>query len=53
VGVGVQPIIADHDLAFIRDMGGRPGDELQIIHPFLLRAAPTPAITDLALGLQE
>jgi hypothetical protein len=32
VGVGIQPIIADHDLALIRDMGGHPGDKLQIIH---------------------
>jgi hypothetical protein len=28
VGVGVEAVISDHDLAFIRDVGGHPGDEL-------------------------
>jgi hypothetical protein len=32
VGVGVLPIIADHDMPLVGDMGGHPGDELQIIH---------------------
>ena len=52
-GVGVEPIIAHHDLALIRDVGGHAGDELQIIHRLLPRAVPPPAITDLALGFQK
>ena len=28
MGVGVQAVIAHHDLAFVRDMGDDPGDEL-------------------------
>ncbi len=30
VSVGVQPIIAHRHLTLIRDMGGHPGNELQI-----------------------
>jgi hypothetical protein len=32
VGIGIEPVIPDRDLAFIGDVGRRPGDELQIIH---------------------
>jgi len=53
MGVGVEPIIAHHDLALFRDVGGHPGDELQIIHRLLFRVGPAPAITDPALLLQE
>jgi hypothetical protein len=33
MGVGVEAVISDGDLALVRDMGGDPGDELQIVHP--------------------
>jgi len=36
VGIGVQPILADGDLAVVRDMRSDPGDELQVVHPLLL-----------------
>jgi hypothetical protein len=53
VGVGVQPVVTNHDLALVRDMRSHPGDKLQIIHRLLLRAVPAPTITDLALGFQK
>jgi hypothetical protein len=36
VGVGVQPIIAHHDLAFIRDMQGHPGIKMVSLQPDLV-----------------
>jgi len=53
MGVGVQVIITNHDLALVGDMGGHPGNELQIIHPLLLARVLTVSVTDLALCLQE
>jgi len=36
VGIGVKAVVADHDLAFVRNMGSDSGDELQIVHRLLL-----------------
>ena len=49
MGVGVEPIVADHDLAPVRDVRDDPGDELQIIHRLQFGRLPAPAIADLAL----
>ena len=35
MGVGVEALTADHQLALIRDMGGNPGNELQVVHSLL------------------
>jgi len=40
VGVGVEPIIADHHLPLVGDMGCHSRNELQIIHRLLLRVDP-------------
>ncbi len=34
--IGVQPITTHHDLALVGNVGGKPGDEIQIIHPLHL-----------------
>jgi len=36
MGVGVQPIISHRDLPLVGDVGGHPGNELQVVHPLLL-----------------
>jgi len=41
------------DLPFVGDVRGHPGDKLQIVHRLPLCDAPAPAITNLALRLQE
>ena len=38
MGIGVESVVADHDLTLVRNMGGDSGDELQIIHRLHLRA---------------
>jgi hypothetical protein len=53
MGVSVQVIITNHDLAFIGDMRDDPGDELQIIHRLPLSAVLTVPVADFSLGLQE
>ena len=53
VGIGVEAVVSQSDLAFVGNMGRDPGDELQVVHPLLLRAVPPQAMTDLALGFQE
>ena len=43
MGVGVEAVITDRDLALVGDMGGDPGDELQVVHPLHLSGlAPVP-----------
>ena len=39
VGIVVEAVIADHDLPFIRNMGGYTSDKLQIVHPLFLGLA--------------
>ena len=53
VGVGVQAIVPNHDLPLVGDMGGHPGDELQIIHRLLVGRVLTVSLPDLALWLQK
>jgi hypothetical protein len=53
VGIGVEAVISDSDLAFVGDMGSHSGDELQIIHRLLLYVVLTVPVADLAVGLQE
>lgn len=48
VGIGVEAVISDCDLAFIRDMGSDPGDELQVVHPLHLRVLFPILVADLA-----
>lgn len=43
LGVGVKPIIADLDLAFIEDVRGHPGNELKIIYRLQLGRLPAPS----------
>jgi len=53
VGVGVQPVLTDHDLALVGNVRGHPGDKLQIIHRLLVGRVLTVSVTDLAFGLQK
>ena len=51
--ISVEAIISHRDLALVRDMGTRPGDELQVVHPLhLLAVFPIP-IANLTLFLRE
>ncbi len=52
VGVGLEAIITHHDLPFVGDVRGRPGDELQVVHRLLVAGALAMPITNLALRLQ-
>jgi hypothetical protein len=61
VGVPVEAVISHRDLAFIGNMGGDPGDKLQIIHvlhlfstfPVLVADLPFPFIEGEALQGQK
>jgi hypothetical protein len=53
VSVGIEPVIPDHDLAFIGDVGRDPGDELQIIHRLQFRAVLTMTVANFALMFQK
>ena len=53
MGIGIQAVIAHHDLALVGDMGCHPGDEFQIVHHLLLGAVLSMPEADLALLLQE
>ena len=53
LGVGVEPVIADHDLALVGDVGSDPGNELQIIHRLQLSRLPAPPVANFALALQK
>jgi len=41
VGISVQAVVTDHDLPFVGDVGGHPGDELQIVHRLLFNVVLT------------
>ena len=47
VGVGVETVITDGDLALVGDMRGYPGNELQVVHPQVYMAAMTPGVSAL------
>lgn len=34
MGVSIEAVITHRDLAFVRNMGSCPGDELEVVHPF-------------------
>jgi hypothetical protein len=53
VSVGIEPVIPDHDLAFIGNVGRDPGDELQIIHRLQFRAVLTMTVANFALMFQK
>jgi len=53
VGIGVEAVIADHDLSFIRNMGGHTSDKLHIVHPLFLGLAFIILIANLAFCLIE
>jgi hypothetical protein len=52
MGIGVETVVADHDLALVGNMRGHPGDELQVVHPLQLGAAAVP-VADPALPFQK
>jgi len=49
LGIGVQAVITDRDLAVIGNTRSHPGDELQVVHRLLLGTVLAPTIVDLAL----
>jgi hypothetical protein len=49
MGISVQAEVADSDLAIVRDMGGHPGDEFQVIQPLHLSGLLPILIGDPAL----
>ncbi len=53
VGVGIEAVVSDRDLTLIRNMGGDPGDELQVIHPLGLIVPFAIAVADLACPFIE
>jgi hypothetical protein len=53
MAVGIQVLVTDHDLAFIRHMRGPADDNLQTIHFLKLEGVVTPAVANLALPVQE
>jgi hypothetical protein len=53
VGVGLEAVIPNHDLALVGDMGGDPGNELQVIHPLRLGAVFAMPVADLAFPFIE
>ena len=52
-GVGVETVIADHDLALVGDMGRHPGDERQVVHPLELGPVVAVPVADPALPFQK
>jgi len=53
MGIGVEAVVADHDLALVGDVGGHPGDELRIVHPLQLSCAFPISVADLKNLLTE
>ena len=53
VGIGIKPIVTNHDLPLVGNMRGHPNDELQIIHRFQTGRVLAISVTDLALGLYK
>jgi hypothetical protein len=51
MGISIQAVVAHHDLAFVWDVGGHPGSELQVVHPLLLFGSFPVPVTDLVLLL--
>jgi hypothetical protein len=53
MGIGIKAKVANHDLTFVRDMGGCPGDKLQIIYRLLGRCVPSLPISEFDNQLEE
>jgi len=53
MGISVEAVITDSDLALVRYMGSDPGDELQILHRLLPCAVLTIPVTNFSLGFQK
>jgi 4-hydroxy-4-methyl-2-oxoglutarate aldolase len=53
MGVGVEAVVPDSDLAFIGDMGSDPGDELQVVHPLRFSGLFAIPVADLAFPFIE
>ncbi len=53
MGIGIQPVITDHDLAFVGNVRNDPGDELQVVHPLELGAVVAVPVADPALAFQK
>jgi len=53
VGIGIEAVIADHNLSFVRNVRGHPGNKLQIIHRLCLRAVFSVLIEDPPLCLVQ
>ena len=53
MGVGVEAVVSQSDLAFLRNMGTNLGDELQVVHSFHLFGLFAIAVADLACPLIE
>jgi len=51
MGIGLEAVVANHDLALVRDMGGHSGDELQVVHRLLFGAVLAMPVADLTLRL--
>jgi hypothetical protein len=53
MGVRVEAVVTDHDLAFVGNMRSHPSDKLKIIHRLLLGAFLAIAVTNFALWFQK
>jgi hypothetical protein len=51
--VSVEAIITDGDLALVGNMGGHPGDELQVVHPLHLSRPFPIMVADLTIPFIE
>jgi hypothetical protein len=47
VGIGIEAKVVNGHLPLIRNMGGDPGNELQVVHPLLLCEYPRPQDREL------
>ena len=53
MGIGIEAIISDSDLALVMDMGSDSGNELQVVHPFQLFGLIPILVADLACAFIE
>ena len=51
VGIGVETVITQCDLSFIRNMGGYSSNEFKVIHPLLFSSEFSVLVRYLTLGL--
>jgi hypothetical protein len=53
MGVGIETVITDSDLALVGNMGSHSGDELRVVHALRLSGVFAIPIADLTLFLRE